>query len=969
MGKGARNRGSRAPVGPSGKATIEGLAASGANRGAVARVVPLAELAQLLTAESARAQPPWAGFQELPRNPRDLGNFGPLTPLVPAPLDPVRPDTKRPDPRLTQYPVGWNIELDPNRLLSWETLRGAAEYIDIIRAAIEVRKRHLRELNWSFRITKDAVAEAREAKGDGKASDEDIEKELRQEHSATIKRLTTFLRNPWRQQGLTFGTWLNNLMENYIVYDARVVHPAVSYGGEVLGLEIIDPTTIKPLIDDRGGRPASPYPAYQQILYGFPRGEWTADVEEVDNGDGTATVVMNDGYASDQLGYFVENVRSHTPYGFSDVEQALIAAKVYLARQGWMLAEYTEGSTPDTWLFPQINNASGLQANVSMTPTERNEFENALNAELSGQTGERKKIRLAPPGMTAMQMTQEAERYKPEYDLFLIKTVLKHLGVTATELGFSESQGLGASGLHEGQEAVTGRVGTRPDVAIVEEMINEMACRWLGCPDAIEFAFSVDEQEDAAADDALETSQLVTGRRTLNELRRKNGQAPYDFPEADRPMFVQGATAVMVDTIEAAAQAAQQQAAITAEGGAVGNALTGAKVGETEAKTEQIKNPPAPAKVAKAAGMSREEVEACRAEEVAYGRWLRRQAGRPPKRPFEFSPLMLKFFGDVNGVELPSHSIVKAAGGGDDDPKGPAPDRRWPGWEKDEQVAESVARKLIRQLLDGLGIRSLIDRVLEWAGLRKPGKEEVAGFLRADPASQAVHDAVGNALRAAYEQGYMVGNRSARAVGDFLAAGGSLATRGGSTVVPLPGVPTVDWANWVPGDEEAARLVLSADGTDVALQALLDRDQIRIKGIAETQIDMLAAVLADGLELGKSPDEIGRAVRGLVSDPKAAYRIAVTETNRAVSAATLDSYRGMGLATKQWMSAFDQRVCKICAKNAKQGEIELDERFESGELAPPGHPHCRCALAPGHVDLDDTSWLDELDEEMGLVAR
>ena len=43
-----------------------------------------------------------------------------------------------------------------------------------------------------------------------------------------------------------------------------------SVSGDLYGLQILDGSTIKPLIDDRGMRPMTPYPAYQQILYGFP---------------------------------------------------------------------------------------------------------------------------------------------------------------------------------------------------------------------------------------------------------------------------------------------------------------------------------------------------------------------------------------------------------------------------------------------------------------------------------------------------------------------------------------------------------------------------------------------------------------------------------------------------------------------------------------------------------------------------
>jgi hypothetical protein len=83
---------------------------------------------------------------------------------------------------------------------------------------------------------------------------------------------------------------------------------------------------------------------------------------------------------------------------------------------------------------------------------------------------------------------------------------------------------------------------------------------------------------------------------------------------------------------------------------------------------------------------------------------------------------------------------------------------------------------------------------------------------------------------------------------------------------------------------------------------------------------------------------------------------------RALSAATLDVYRETGTATKGWINANDDDVCKICNGNTDAGFIPLAEPFPSGVPHPPGHPWCRCALIPG-IDLDDTSWLDATDDE------
>ena len=81
-----------------------------------------------------------------------------------------------------------------------------------------------------------------------------------------------------------------------------------------------------------------------------------------------------------------------------------------------------------------------------------------------------------------------------------------------------------------------------------------------------------------------------------------------------------------------------------------------------------------------------------------------------------------------------------------------------------------------------------------------------------------------------------------------------------------------------------------------------------------------------------------------------AQNIARTELAFAYNAgaygATKDAQRQgvIGDCVKVWMTAYDERVCPICA--ALDGEKKnMDEAFSTGKLLPPAHPSCRCAVA------------------------
>ena len=164
-----------------------------------------------------------------------------------------------------------------------------------------------------------------------------------------------------------------------------------------------------------------------------------------------------------------------------------------------------------------------------------------------------------------------------------------------------------------------------------------------------------------------------------------------------------------------------------------------------------------------------------------------------------------------------------------------------------------------------------------------------------------------------------------------------------------------DWAHWTPGDWEAARELLGVEGLGDGLAALLEHGGIVLKGIEAYKLDQLAAILAAGVSRGDAPAKIAQAIRSLVDDPKWAYRVALTETTRAVSSATLARYHRNGVDAKEWMTAGDQHVCVPCNVNEDTGAIPLESVFPDGNDAPPSHPLCRCSIAPAWLSADEAA--------------
>jgi hypothetical protein len=458
----------------------------------------------------------------LPRDPwMSMVPFGPGNPITPGAINPLRPDG-RPDPRRYEYQVAQNINITETRLVPFKTLRAASEQVDILRRCIEVLKSKITGLEWDIVMGTDASEKiAAETGGDHVRA----MAKAREEYTDEINRLREFWENPDRANGLTFTDWLMIALEEILVIDAWAVWPQKTVGGDLYGLQILDGTTIKPLLDDRGMRPMPPNAAFQQILYGFPRSEFSA------NSDDPAA----DGeFTSDDLAYMIRNRRTISTYGFSPTERALPLADIYLRRQQWIRAEYTDGVLPEL-MFE-------TDATWGTNPDLLRAYENIFNDDLAGQTEQRKRARLLPSGMKPVQYEGYGEKFKDTLDDYLVTSICGHYGVQPNEIGFApKGGGLGGSGFEEGRAASGEALGAQPLVNWISKMLTQLSYAYLGMPRELEFKLMTSKRNDDEANARKSQIEVTSGAKTINEHRSEIGLPLLDTPQADMPILVSGA--------------------------------------------------------------------------------------------------------------------------------------------------------------------------------------------------------------------------------------------------------------------------------------------------------------------------------------------------------------------------------------------------------------------------------------------
>jgi hypothetical protein len=312
-------------------------------------------------------------------------------------------------------------------------------------------------------------------------------------------------------------------LEEILVLDAWAIWPQKTVGGDLYGFQVLDGSTIKPMLDDRGMRPMPPQAAYQQILYGFPRTEFQANSDDP-NADGEFT--------SDDLSYFIRNRRANSVYGSSPVERCLPLADLYLRRQQWLRAEYTDGVTPEMMLTSD--------ADFGNDPLVMKQYENIINDNLAGQTEQRKRALILPAGLTPAFYEGYGEKFKSALDEYLITSITGHFGVLPTEIGFSQRGGLGSSGHQAGEAEAAQNIGVAPLAQWISKMLTNISYTYLGMPRELEFKFMIAEVRDNEMNAQKSDLEVRGGGKTINERRTELGLPLLDTPAADQPILVAG---------------------------------------------------------------------------------------------------------------------------------------------------------------------------------------------------------------------------------------------------------------------------------------------------------------------------------------------------------------------------------------------------------------------------------------------
>lgn len=503
-----------------------------------------------------------AAGNALPRLPQvfENGEMGPWNPQSPTPLDlNAQPGfAGGPVPRIWQYPVGWNLPTGPRAYepIGFDTLRLIARQVDVVRSCIQLLKDEIIQVPWRIK-----VKDANKARQMGKDW-------LMPEKT----QIQNFFDNPDPYRGQDFGEWIKMLLEEMLVTDALSIYPrrtispegATPFGApiktDLFALQIIDGSTIKPLIDLQGGRPQAPSPAYQQYLYGVPRSEFA----NVPNPNMLPQVFdpsipLDKNFSTQQLIYKPYVQMANSMYGLPPVEQITITAVTYLRRELWWQSYFNDSDIP----------AMFLMGGEGWNPDQLERWETALHSEMAGDPSFRWRMKTIPYGSNVQQMKQA--NFDVAFDEFLLKVAAMVFRLTSSELfGMGSGSGLGGRGFLEEQAGVQERKSVAPYRRWIESMLTRLIATEFHTPDLC-FEFDDKDLSDALKQAQIDDLRLKNGSTFIEEVREKHGDGALDIPQASEPYIETRSGVVPLRALDELTQATLDAAAQGAGGPNAGN--------------------------------------------------------------------------------------------------------------------------------------------------------------------------------------------------------------------------------------------------------------------------------------------------------------------------------------------------------------------------------------------------------------
>lgn len=393
----------------------------------------------------------------------NTGNMGPGTPITPSRGYSVRP-------RATDYPAGVNISTQSRRAwgrTGYDVLRELMRAYDIA----QMCKNHKID---ELRSMEPLLTPMDGFKGDGESA------------VAAARAAIAF---PDREHA--WDEWLSLWLDNLLTFDSGPLYRRRNKFGQIIGLEIVDGSTIYPLVDEHGRRPQAPAPAYQQVIKGQASVDFTAE----------------------DMTYARFRPQTDSPFGMAPLESIMMTVNTDMRLQWHFLQMFTAGNIPGGFMEAPPDLSS---------PDQINEFQDYWNSLYDGDQESKHKIVFVPAGSKFHQTVPDT--FDPEFPKYLAIKVAGAFGVVPQDLGLTDDVNR-ATG--ETQTDTQFRVNTLPWVRFVESILTRYLQHDLGLPVQLKLNTGRDK-EDRLTEAQAWKLYIESGMASADEGREQILGLPVD---------------------------------------------------------------------------------------------------------------------------------------------------------------------------------------------------------------------------------------------------------------------------------------------------------------------------------------------------------------------------------------------------------------------------------------------------------
>lgn len=265
----------------------------------------------------------------------------------------------------------------------------------------------------------------------------------------------------------------------------------------VVGLRVIDGSTIFAVIDEKGEQPDPPAPAFTQVIWGVPR------------------MYLN----SHQLWYKPRFLRPDSPYGKTFIEDAIQPIQLLANLWEFEKDKYVIGNIPEMGITcpPDWKSVEQILA-----------FEDTFNQRMENIKERAGRIRFFPNGMTSLvtkQMDFNVETYDKASNAVRIAA-----GIPKSEVGEAPEGMLGGKGFAEAMASAFYRMGISPLQTFVEGLFNDIIAEngYTGVTFKLKFpSDSIDPEKE----EAKWATRFAGGGITRNEYREGISMTALADPE------------------------------------------------------------------------------------------------------------------------------------------------------------------------------------------------------------------------------------------------------------------------------------------------------------------------------------------------------------------------------------------------------------------------------------------------------